>query len=378
VSSRPPPHESPWFTVGEDEVRLLRDGAEAFPAMLEAIAAAESEILVEYYWIGTDTIGRRFRDAFVEASARGVQVRVIYDSLGSRGVTDAWWRPLRLAGGEVHEYHSISPFHETFRLDRLMQRDHRKLVVVDRAYAFVGGINIGDAWVSASDGGGGWRDYAIAVRGEIARDVRALFYRTWHRMTREPFPADVAPFTPQAGRPVYVLASQRRRRRSIYREYRAQIAGARRSIDLAHAYFIPDRAIRRGLRSAAARGVRVRVLVPEVSDVPVVQLAVESLFESFLGEGIEIYAMPPPMLHSKIAIVDERFVTIGSYNLDERLRKNIEANVAVVDEHFAAHATRSFEYDLAQASAVDRATWQKRSLFRRGAERLALAIRGLQ
>ena len=98
-----------------------------FPAMLEAIAEAQSEILLEFYWIGTDQIGRRFRDALVESSARGVQVRVIYDSLGSRGVTEEWWRPLRQAGGDVREYHSILPFHETFRLDRIMQRDHRKL-----------------------------------------------------------------------------------------------------------------------------------------------------------------------------------------------------------------------------------------------------------
>ena len=373
VHSAPSPNE--WFRVGPDEVQLLRDGAEAFPAMLGAIASAEHEILLEFYWIGTDRIGRRFRDALVESAARGVRVRVIYDSLGSRGTTDEWWRPLRNAGGDVREYHALLPFHDTFRFDRLMQRDHRKLLAIDGATGFIGGINIGDLWLPASEGGGGWRDDAVAVRGEVARDVRALFYRTWHRMTGEPLPADVAPFSRERGRGVYVVASQRRRRRSIYREYRARIGSARRSIDLAHAYFVPDRATRRAIVNAAERGVRVRVLVPEVSDVPGNQLAVESLFDFFLRRGVEIYALPPPMLHAKFGIFDDRFVTIGSYNLDERLRKNIEANVVVEDERFARHVTRWFEHDLGRAREIDEETWGRRSLLRRGAEKLALAFR---
>ncbi len=375
--SSSPQAESVWFRVGTDDVRLLRDGAEAFPAMLEAIHAAEHEVLLEFYWFAPDRIGRLFRDALVECAARGVRVRVIYDSLGSRGVTDAWWRPLRAEGGDVHEYHPLLPFHAAFRLNGLIQRDHRKLLVVDGARGFTGGINIGDAWSARDEGGAGWRDDAIAVRGDVARDLRALFYRTWHRVARELPPADVAPFTRQRGRSVYVLASQRRRRRSIYREYRARIRGARRSIDLAHAYFVPDRAIRHALFAAAARGVRVRVLVPEVTDVPVTQLAMESLFDSLFEHGIELFAMPPPMLHAKTAIVDERFVTIGSYNLDERLRKNLEANIAVVDESFARHVTDWFERDLARAKRIDHVAWRERSLLRRGAERLLLAFRGV-
>jgi cardiolipin synthase len=371
------PNEQRWFRVGSDEVRLLRDGAEAFPAMLAAIAAAEHEILLEYYWIAPDRIGRRFRDALVESAARGVRVNVIYDSLGSRGLTEEWWRPLLRERGDVREYHALLPLHDTFRLDRLMQRDHRKLLVVDGVRAFIGGINIGDAWLPTSDGGAGWRDDAIAIRGEVCRDVRALFFRTWRRVARVPFPADVGPMTPQRGRLVYVLASQRRRRRSIYREYRARIIGARRSIDLAHSYFVPDRTIRHDLFQAAARGVKVRVLLPEVSDVPGVQLAVEAQFDTFLRHGLEIYAKPPPMLHAKTAIVDERFVTIGSYNLDERLRKNLEANVAVLDPSFARHVTEGFERDLAQAVRVEQITWEKRSWRRQAAERVALLFRGL-
>ena len=366
-----------WFRVGADEVRLLRDGAEAFPAMLEAIASAQREVLLEFYWITPGRIGLRFRDALVEQAARGVAVRVIYDSLGSRGMTDDWWQPLRDAGGDVREYHSILPFHETFRLDRLMQRDHRKLLVVDASTGFTGGINIGDPWLPTSDGGDGWLDDAIAVRGEIALEMRALFYRTWRRVTRQISPADVLPLARRRGRSVYVLASQRRRFRSIHREYLARIAGARRSIDLAHSYFVPDLHVRHELSRAARRGVRVRVLIPAVSDVPGLQLAIEATFDALLESGVEIFALPPPMLHAKTAIVDGRFVTIGSYNLDEGLRKNLEANIAVLDEPFAAHVTERFERLLARAAGVDRATWRERSLGRKAAQWLALAFREL-
>jgi cardiolipin synthase len=377
-----PPITSPWFRVGpdgaDDHVRLLRDGAEAFPAMLEAIAEAEREILLEFYWITPDIVGRRFRDALVARATNGVMVRVIYDSLGSRGMTDEWWEPLTNVGGVVREYHSVSPFRDTFRFDHLVQRDHRKLLILDGKVGFTGGINLGDPWLPVNEGGGGWRDDAIAVRGQVAREMRALFYRTWHRVTQEPLPAGLTSLSSRGDASVYVLASQRRRRRGIYREYRARIGAARRSIDLAHAYFLPDRGIRRALALAAARGVRVRVLLPEVSDVPGVQFAVEGMFDRMLRGGIELYALPPPMLHAKTAIIDERFVTIGSYNLDEGLRKNLEANVAVVDAAFAQHVTRGFERDLGRATPIDRVRWEKRSFVRRGAEWLALALRGLQ
>jgi cardiolipin synthase len=377
VTAQPSPEEDSWFRVEGSEVRLLRDGAQAFPAMLEAILAAEREIVLEFYWIAPDRIGHRFRDALVARAARGVKVRVIYDSLGSRGEHPGFWRALGDAGGEVREYNTILPFRRAFRLRHLAQRDHRKLLVVDGDKGFIGGINIGDEWLPVEEGGGGWRDHAIATRGEVAREIRALFFRTWHRLALELAPPDVVLLTPPRGRSVYVLASQRRRRRSIHHEYRARIAGARRSIDLAHSYFFPDAGIRRALFGAAARGVRVRVLLPEVSDVVGLQFFVEAMFDKFLRHGLEIYALPPPMLHSKLAIIDREFVTVGSYNLDEGLRKNLEANVAVLDPAFAVNATRGFERELAQAKRIDRVAWGKRSIVRRSAEWLAVTVRGL-
>ena len=132
----PPPEpsvEPPWFVVGADRVRLLRDGVQAFPVMLDAIAAAQREVLLEMYWIGPDSVGERFRDALVERARAGVRVCVVYDAIGSMGITPAWWRPLFAAGGRAVEYHSISPLDPRFRLERVELRDHRKMLVIDGA-----------------------------------------------------------------------------------------------------------------------------------------------------------------------------------------------------------------------------------------------------
>jgi cardiolipin synthase len=372
------PAALPWFRVGTDAVRLLRDGEQAFPAMLEAIAHAEREVLLEIYWIAPDTVGERFREALADRARAGVKVLVIYDAIGSMGCTPAWWRPLFAAGGRAVEYHSISPFDHRFRMDRLELRDHRKLLVVDSLDGFTGGINLAIPWLPVSEGGAGWRDDMVHVRGEATRELRTLFYRTWRKLTRESAPPDVRPLSRKHSRPIWVLASQWHTRRSIHHEYVVRIRRATQRVDIANAYFVPDLPVRVALFRAVRRGVRVRVLVPSKSDLPVVQFAVEALFDTLLRHGVEIWTMPGTMLHAKTAIVDDRFTTIGSYNLDERSwHKNLEVNVGVEDRDFARHVRSWFERDLATATRVDLTTWRERSLGRRGFEWAAFAMRKL-
>src|SRR5262249_13768520 len=143
----------PWFRVGSDEVRLLRDGAEAFPAMLEAIRVARREILLEMYWVGADRVGTMFRDALIVRARAGVTVRVIYDSIGSIGIPQDFWSELVRAGGDVREYHPLSPFRPTFELGHIELRDHRKILVVDAEHGFTGGLNLAEPWLPTSVGG---------------------------------------------------------------------------------------------------------------------------------------------------------------------------------------------------------------------------------
>ncbi|HEX4447602.1 MAG TPA: phospholipase D-like domain-containing protein [Polyangiaceae bacterium] len=372
------PGDPPWFQVGADAVRLLRDGAEAFPAMLEAIAGAKDEVLLEMYWLGADAVGARFRDALAERAAAGVKVLVIHDAVGSLGINEAWWQKVTSAGGRVNEFHSISPFDPRFRLERIERRDHRKLLLVDRHTGFTGGINLAEPWLSLAEGGAGWRDDMVQVRGEVAEEMRTLFYRTWRKLSGEPQPDDVRPLPRRHPRPVWVLASQWRTRRSMHREYVLQIRKARERVDIANSYFVPDRRVRAALFHAVSRGVKVRVLIPARSDVPVVQFASEALFDTLLRHGVELWTLPGTMLHAKTAIIDEEFTTIGSYNLDERSwLKNLEINLAIHDRAFARHVRTWFEFDLAKATRVELATWRDRSLARRGFEWASFAMRRL-
>ncbi|MBX3205533.1 MAG: cardiolipin synthase ClsB [Labilithrix sp.] len=378
----------PWFEVGSDEVRLLRDGVEALPAMLAAIASAEREIILEMYWVGADAVGTRFRDALADKARAGVTVRVIYDAVGSLSITPSFWDALVRAGGEVREYHPLSPFRPAFELARIEERNHRKILVVDGARGFTGGINLAHPWLPLEDGGEAWRDDMIEVVGHAAAELRTLFYKTWRRMgilrlPQDPLrslslPRDLVPLSRRPSGRVYVLASLRRSRRNLRREYLSRLNRAERSIEIANSYFIPDRNVRSALYRAVLRGVRVRVLVPAKSDVAVVQFALEALYESLLRNGVEMYCHSGPMMHAKTAIIDDRFATIGSYNLDERSRrKNLEVNVAVEDVAFATHVRQWFDRDVEGSTHLDLYEWRARPLARRGVEYMAYALRKL-
>ncbi|MCL2725415.1 MAG: phospholipase D-like domain-containing protein [Polyangiaceae bacterium] len=377
----------PWFTVGADEVRLLRDGVEAFPAMLEAIANATREILLEIYWVAADAVGEKFRAMLVERAAAGVTVRVVYDAIGSFGIPRGFWKPLEDAGGEVREYHPLSPLRPAFDLARVEERDHRKMLVVDGTTGFTGGVNLARTWLPVEDGGQGWRDDMVEVRGYVAEELRTLFYKTWRRLwlrnlpqgrVRRGVPNDLVPLSRKPSRRVYVLSSLRKNRRSLRREYITRIHQAKYHIDIANSYFVPDRAVRNALYRAVLRGVRVRVLVPHKSDVTLVQFAIEAMYDSLLRRGVELYCHGGPMMHAKTAIIDDRFATIGSYNLDERSRtKNLEVNVAVDDEAFATYVRRWFDRDIEAATKIDLYEWRARPLLRRGVESMAFALRKL-
>ena len=218
-------------------------------------------------------------------------------------------------------------------------RDHRKLLVVDGSHGFTGGINLAAPWLPPDEGGAGWRDDMIEVRGEAAQELRTLFFHTWRKLTGESPPPDVRPLSRRRTRPVWVLASQwRDAAQHAPRVRRAHPARARERVDIANSYFVPDRRVRaRPLPRRRARRARARARAREERR-PVVQFAVEALFDTLLRHGVEIYVLPGTMLHAKTAIIDDAFTTIGSYNLDERSwRKNLEVNLAVEDPRFARH-----------------------------------------
>lgn len=359
----------PFVTVGTDKVRHLRDGAEAFPAMLAAIEQAKHEVLLEMYWITADRIGERFRHALVAAAGRGVRVCVLYDSFGSLTLPSSFWTPLQVCGGRAIEFNPISPISSRFRITGITFRDHRKLLVVDGHIGFTGGINLALQWASPEDGGDNWRDDAIEVRGPATQELRALFFRTWSK-TGGLSPGDAHASFIKNPRPkrVWVIADRFNVHpdRSIRRAYIWAIRRARRSVDIASAYFLPGPLLFRAIRQACKRGVRVRILIPEQSDVWIVAQTTNSMIRRMLARGVQVYAYRPRVLHTKTAIIDDRLVTIGSHNLDAISRNfSLECNLAVDDPTFAKTVRASFERDLEESNLmdtrdIDKRTWPQR------------------
>jgi len=365
-----------FFEVDGNLVRLLRDGRDVFPAMLEAIARAEREILLEMYWFQGDKAGLLFIDALTERARQGVDVRVSYDSIGSIGAPSAMWEPLRAAGGQVVEFAPISPLRRRFRFKALNHRDHRKILVVDEKVGFTGGMNIGDPWLPVELGGEDWRDDAIEVRGPVVRELRLLFFETWRREGGTPPPPGARRLPRRVSGRVVVLANQHGPKRSIRNTYLKGIRHAKKRIDIMNPYFLPGPILLAAIRAARRRGVDVRILIPGINDVWLVSMAMSSIIGRLLHSNVRVFAYQGRVLHAKTAIFDETLSTIGTYNLDPRSRRyNRECNIAVYDAPFTRAVRVSFEEDLKSATEVSLATWKARPLLHRFLAWLASLVR---
>ncbi len=346
--------------VGGNRVTLLHDGVQCFPAMLEAIAGAKQEILLEMYWFASDTIGRRFAEAIADKARAGVTVKVIYDAAGSFEADDSMYEGMRAAGAEVIEYHPVAPWRKRFRVGVVNNRDHRKMLIVDGRICFTGGVNIGDQWASVAEGGGGWRDDMIRVEGPAATQMRDVFRFNFRDMTGETLSAheEVMPDGEPVGgdSPVRVVANHYLgERRAIRHIYLRRVRRARKRIFITNSYFVPDRVVRRSLARAVARGVEVRVLLPGESDLPAVYYAGRKLYPWLVEHGIQLYEWyGAATLHAKSAVIDGDWCTVGTYNLDYRsLRFNLEVTVAVEDAKVGGAMERRFEMDLEQARPLN-------------------------
>lgn len=372
------------FSAG-NRVMLLRDGSEAFPAMLDAIEDARAQILLEMYWFASDRIGRRFADALTRALGRGVEVLIIYDSVGSFGVDPEMFRALERAGARVVEFNPISPFSRRFKLARLTRRDHRKILVVDQRIGFTGGINIGDAWLADEDNLEPFRDDMVMVEGPAVEGfvgcVRASF-RAATGVTPDLTPKQPTvreSRLPEATEAVgaRVLGERHyKNRREIFHAYMSHLYRAQERAYIANAYFVPDRSVRTALIRAARRGVDVRVLLPGKSDVPIVAYASRATWSVLIRNGVRIYEWQDGILHSKTAVVDGNWSTVGTFNLDAlSLRWNAEVNLSVLDSRFGKAIERSFLMDLDRSREVDLSTFRYRSLSDRLLELFAYRLR---
>ncbi len=357
-----------------NRLELYGNGGEAFGEMLRTIAAARETVHLETYRLASDKTGWRFCEALC-AKAKDVQVRLIYDSLGSRGISAEMITRLRNSGVQLLEYHPVSPWRSRGAWGR---RDHRKILAVDGRIAFAGSLNISDVHVPASEGGQGWRDAHVKVEGRAAREIDALFREVWTQVTGRSF--DLAPVPSTVGNSyVWPAANQEiLHRYHIRSSYLAAIRSARKEVLLAHAYFLPDQRFRRALASAALRGVSVRILVPGASDVPPVWYASRAGYGTLLRRGVRLFEWQGPILHSKVAVVDRLWTAIGSYNIDHRsLRHNLELNLHVLDAEFASRVAEIVEGDMGRSTEITRDKWRLRGWSHRAFERFFAMFRYL-
>jgi cardiolipin synthase len=348
------------FTDG-NRVTLLIDGNQSFSAMLDAISNAQSTILMESYIFNNDQTGRIFRDTLSFKARSGVQVFLMVDGVGTVNVPYSFFESLIDSNVNFFIYHPVVPWKRGFNI---LRRNHRKLLVVDGRIGFAGGLNIADEWRDTESGGEGWHDIHIKIEGPAVNELSRLSMATWRKYKKIHF--DNRLFMPKIFPEGDTLAEvvgsyEKKKRKAIRKSYYHAIKKAVDYIYIANAYFLPDYGFRMALKKAVKRGVDVRVMVPAHGDIYMVEMASRAIYGSLLKNGIKVYLWKEAILHAKIAIIDDMWATVGSYNLDRRsLAMNLEANINIAGKIFAGRLRQVFERDLKSCRELDLKSWKKR------------------
>lgn len=365
----------PPLTPGND-IRILVNGVQIFPAMLEAIRAARHTITFEtfIYWRGQ--IGREFAHALAERARAGVQVRVLIDFVGSSKMDPELLRLIETAGAQVVRYHPLSWYH----LARFNNRTHRKLLIIDGRIGFTGGVGIADEWGGDAEDERHWRDTHFRVEGPVVTQMQATFMTNWIKARGEvEHTESFFPEQPHAGAYLAQMfhSSPQEGSENIRLMYHLSIAAAREQILLQQAYFVPDDLTTELLTAALRRGVRVEIITPGPAiDHKVVRRASRGRWGPLLRAGARIHEYQPTNIHAKIMIVDSVWATVGSTNFDNRsFRLNDEANLNVYDREFCRELEAQFAADLARSREITLADWERRPRSEKIKERLAGLLR---
>ena len=339
--------------VPGNRVEMLIDGPAAYAAMLQTIAQARMWIHFENYIVRSDVVGWRFAEQLAERARAGVRVHVLYDWLGSIATAPKLWRYLRAAGVDVRTFHPP----RLLDLVTNLSRNHRKLVVADGVRGVIGGLCIGREWTGEGTvDGQPWRDTAVDIVGPAAVALGQSFARTW--TVAGGGPLSVSEETAEAPAPgeaeVRVIAGEPGRERA-YRVIELLAASSSARLWITDAYLVAPPRLFQALRDAARDGVDVRLLVPGTSDVPFVRNLTRIGYRDLLRSGVRIYEWYGPMLHAKTIMVDNRWVRVGSSNLNSAsLLGNYELDVLVEDRPLADAMERQFRHDIARSREVAR------------------------
>ena len=337
-------------TYAGNHLRLQFEGSTTFDAWIEAIDRAKAFVYFENYVVRDDRVGRAFRDALINKARQGVPVFVIYDWLGCWATPRSYWRPMREAGVRMRAFNPPSlalgdPL-------GVLQRDHRKLVVVDGEAAFVGGFCVGEEWAGGATQAP-WRDTGLEIRGPAARAAALAFERLWAEMGEGTVLASALPDPPAVGSsPVWIIEGEPGKAR-VYRTLHLTAAMARQRIWITDAYFVAPRSVSEALAAAAQQGVDVRILVPAHNNWPWVRSISRGGYRFLLENGVRIFEWQGPMMHAKTAVADGVWSRVGSSNLNSAsLMGNWEIDVGVLDRGLASQLEGLFLADLASSREI--------------------------
>jgi cardiolipin synthase len=358
--------------VGGNAVVLLNNGVRFYPAMLDAIAAAERSITIEAYIYWAGEIGVTFANALAGAARRGVRVKILLDAVGSSTISAEILKILEVGGCNLAWYNPIRWNH----LRSINNRTHRKTLLVDGRIGFTGGAGIADHWTGDAQDDKHWRDLQIRIEGPAARPLQTGFAQNWLECTGElvtgpyfyPTPVDAGDLSMQT-----IMSSPQTGASTVRVMYAMAISAARSTIDIANPYFVPDHVSIDLFRDAVKRGVRVRVLMAGTSnDNMMARLNSVRLYGALLDAGVELYEYNRTMMHHKIMIVDGLWCTVGTSNFDNRsFSHNEENNVSAVDKELAQSLLASYEDDLRVSDRVTLEEWKRRGIVHKVAEALA-------
>lgn len=357
-----------------NHVTLLQDGPTTYQAMYAAILEAKDHINMETYVMDDDEVGQRFAQVLIEKQQQGVQVNLIRDSAGTFGTPNEFFKKMTDSGVNVLEFNPLNPL--VSRKDwTLNQRDHRKLLIVDGRIAFLGGINISSVYSGGSfsqssrkesNGSLAWRDTDLQLKGPVVAEFQKLFLATWKKQKGQALAAKnyFPPQVPMGQQIVRAIGSSPDEHFSaIYATLLSAIGNAAISVQVTNAYFAPDPQLLAALEAAAKRGVDVKLILPSETDSWLVLHAGRAYYTQLLKSGVKIYHRRGVILHSKTALIDGVWATVGSTNLDWRsFLHNHELNAVVLGAGFGQQVQALFNKDLAASDAVVLEQWERRAL----------------
>lgn len=353
-------------------IEFFFEGDHFFKKLHEKILLAQKNIDIEIYIFADDDVGQALAELLKNKARAGVQVRILYDAIGSRDTGNYFFESLKEAGCHVKAFHPLFEWGVEFS-----RRNHRKFVVLDDSEAFLGGYNFANEYSEKYFGKNSWRDTGVYIdQAEVVKELALLFKNTWSGLWKE-FAGSLS-FSRGHRKKLYrILPNFGLRRFNLIRqEYISAIIHAKKNIWLSQSYFVPDFGLIRALKKAARRGVEVKIITAGVSDIPFVKRCSQGTYQPLLSAGARIFEYQERMMHAKTGVVDHQWWTVGTANMDHlSLFRNLEVNLVSVETQGAAMLTLQFEKDLLSSKEIHLEAWKKRRWSDRLIEQFCLLFR---